>query len=169
MKNGNSSGKTQGGNQKKTNKPKRQNTAKYSKRQIDYLAEARQKAKDRDGKSKKLSSNRPKWSPPPLLTTPVILPVCSLCEKPIKEAAAAITDKVSGQPAHFDCIRNRISESETLSEGDTVSYIGGGRFGVINFKDKAAGAFKIKKIIEWEQTEKRSEWRNDISDHFSLT
>jgi hypothetical protein len=102
--------------------------------------------------------------------------------------ASALSDKDTGQAVHFDCVIARISESEILEPGDTISYIGGGRFGIIRFppglsaerdarnKPEAAWSssqgskdFKIKKILEWENKEERAEWRRIISEHFSVT
>jgi len=138
---------------------------------------------------------RPKWTPPEapeLSLTP--LP-CAWCEKPIREFSSAFTDPETGKPVHFDCAISRIAERERLDEGDSVAYIGGGRFGVMRFgkvngaesdspragrsssrkqgasQDAAQGAkkFVIKKILEWESTETRSEWRVALCDHFSVT
>jgi hypothetical protein len=93
-----------------------------------------------------------------------------------------MTDKASGQPVHFDCAAARIAEGETLESGDTVVYIGGGRFGIIHFpgmiRDTLQGRkngedydtrnFHIKKILEWEKKEDRAPWRKNIEDHYSV-
>jgi hypothetical protein len=51
-----------------------------------------------------------------------------------------------------------------------VSYIGGGRFGVIVFdKSHSPRGFKIKKIIEWEQKDNPIPWRKRLADRFSIT
>jgi hypothetical protein len=64
-------------------------------------------------------------------------------------------------------------EQETPEQGDVVSYIGGGRFGIVHFNEPAEkrekGAFTIKKILEWEDKENRAEWRGFIADHYSVT
>ncbi|MDR2745929.1 MAG: hypothetical protein LBB77_00655 [Treponema sp.] len=126
--------------------------------------------------------DRPKWKAPQLSTEPIPHPVCPYCGKPIKDIAAAITDKATGQPVHFDCAAARIAEGETLESGDAVVYIGGGRFGIVHFpgmiRDTLQGRrngddyntrnFQIKKILEWEDKENRAPWRKDIEDHFSV-
>ncbi|MDR2510456.1 MAG: hypothetical protein LBC77_07425 [Spirochaetaceae bacterium] len=145
MKNGNSQGKGRGAKGRRNNKSK-------------------QEAAKRPGPA------RQKWTPPPLLTTPIPQPLCRICSKPIKDLVSAFADTASGGAVHFDCARSSVIKRETLSEGDVVSYIGGGRFAVIYFESRRAGSFKIKKIIEWENhEEERALWRNDIADHFSLT
>jgi hypothetical protein len=84
--------------------------------------------------------------------------------------AAALNDKFSGAPVHFDCVIARIGENEALEKGDAVTYIGGGRFGVVHFNNpQDTKNFKVKKILEWEDKENRALWRRDISDHYSLT
>jgi hypothetical protein len=101
----------------------------------------------------------------------------------------AIQDKDSGQPVHFDCALARLTETERLDSGDVLSYIGGGRFGVVHFTESRAGfrnrlfqadsgryengppgrVFTIKKIVEWENRENRPDWRVSIADHYSIT
>jgi hypothetical protein len=132
--------------------------------------------------SERIAYDRPKWKAPQPSTEPIPHPLCPYCGKPIKDIAAAITDRATGQPAHFDCIAARIAEGETLESGDAVVYIGGGRFGVVHFpgmiRDTLQGRgngdgydtrnFQIKKIVEWEDKENRALWRKNIEDHFSV-
>jgi hypothetical protein len=113
--------------------------------------------------------NRPKWVPPTLLTSAIPKPECPVCGKPIDDLASAINDKISGRAAHFDCIRGKIAAGEPLGKGEVLSYIGGGRFGVVNFDGQEKRYFKIKKVIEWEVGETRADWREDIAGHYSIT
>ncbi|MCL2472741.1 MAG: hypothetical protein FWF26_03595 [Treponema sp.] len=143
---------------------------------------------------------RPKWVPPSINTDPLPVPDCPYCGKPIRDISSAIADKDTGLPVHFDCVTARIAKGENLEKGDTITYIGGGRFGIVGFgvsgessKDSSrvyprdfqgkAGSsadsdrfppargcdFKIKKIIEWENKDKKADWRTVICDHFSVT
>jgi hypothetical protein len=113
---------------------------------------------------------RPKWTPPKQPSVAIPAASCAWCNKAIKDISAAISDPDSGKPVHFDCVINRIIENEILESGDMVSYIGGGRFGIIHFNNPPdTRDFMIKKIFEWENKENRSEWRVTISDHFSVT
>ena len=114
--------------------------------------------------------DRPKWTPPrpPAFSMPAAS--CPWCNKPIKEMTTAICEPDTGKPVHFDCVINRIVEREVLETGDTVSYIGGGRFGIVHYNNPPdTRDFRIKKIFEWEKKEGRSEWRVTISDYFSVT
>jgi hypothetical protein len=144
---------------------------------------------------------RPKWMPPKMKLEPLPVSDCAWCGKPIRDISSAIADKDSGAPVHFDCVISRITFGERLEKGETVTYIGGGRFGIVSFgspisqnKDphaKSSGGFQgtgrqdsdrrlaappvpgrdftIKKIIEWENKEKRAEWRSAICEHYSVT
>jgi hypothetical protein len=114
-------------------------------------------------------ARRPKWTAVKLRTDPIPEPVCPYCGAPIKELACAVSDK-NGEAAHFECVQKRISAAERLEKGDTVTYIGGGRFGIVAFANpRVPKSFKIKKIIEWEKKDTHAEWRDGIADHFSLT
>jgi hypothetical protein len=122
--------------------------------------------------------------PPKLNIDPLPVPDCPICNKPIRDLLSAISDRNTGAPAHFDCVAAKVAGAEKLDKGDTITYIGGGRFGIVNFSNRdvvkgsaepeqprAAGAygFKIKKVIEWESNDERAEWRSDICDHYSVT
>jgi hypothetical protein len=122
---------------------------------------------------------RLRWIAPKLNTDPLPEPECAYCGKPIRDIGAAVQDKNSAAPVHFDCVIARLSEMETLEPGDAICYIGGGRFGVVCFAGQRSGprnpagenirAFTIKKIFEWEDREQRALWRASIADHYSLT
>jgi len=118
--------------------------------------------------------DRPKWVPPKVSTEPLPVPDCPWCGKPIKDISLALTDRESGAPVHFDCVSARIAGGEVLEKGEVITYIGGGRFGVVYFSGSgnshpANRNFKIKKIIEWENKDKRAEWRSLICDRYSIT
>ena len=129
---------------------------------------------------------RPKWVPPKVNTDPLPVPDCPWCGKPIREISLAMADKDTGVPVHFECVTSRIARGENLEKGDAVIYIGGGRFGIVSFGNEdaprvspasPAGSsadsqdrdFKIKKIIEWENKEKKADWRSAICEHYSIT
>ena len=118
---------------------------------------------------------RPKWIPPKMNTEPLPVPDCPFCGKPIRDISQAISDKDSSAPVHFDCVTARIAGGENLGKDDTVTYIGGGRFGIVSFESQDSQGktencdFKIKKIIEWENKDKRAEWRSMVCDHYSVT
>ena len=120
---------------------------------------------------------RPKWTPPKMNTDPLPVPDCSWCGKPIRDISQAISDIDTDLPVHFDCVTAKLAAEEKLEKGDVISYIGGGRFGIVNFIPRtgprpspdANNGFKIKKIIEWENKDKRADWRFEICDHYSVT
>jgi hypothetical protein len=110
------------------------------------------------------------WTPPVPPSEPLPIPNCPYCGKAIKDIAAAVGDKDTNEPVHFDCLIARIAQGETLEKGDAIAYIGGGRFGVVHFNGPhGSPPFTIKKILEWEDKEHRAEWRKTISEHYSVT
>lgn len=113
---------------------------------------------------------------------------CSFCGKPVTDVASALADRTTDKPVHFDCVLDYLAEHETLSAGQSISYIGQGRFAVISSKvpasvqgTSAAGLvaggavaagvpsprFVIERIIEWEPRDKKYEWRANIADAYS--
>lgn len=114
--------------------------------------------------------DRPKWTPPKLANTPLPKQECPYCGKLILDLSQAITDPTEGKPVHFDCAIDRIAKSERLMSGDVVSYIGGGRFGILHFDNSNdPKSFQIKKIFQWEEKDKRAPWRKDVADRYSST
>jgi hypothetical protein len=151
---------------RRDNQSQNRDSAKNGKKPSDFIMEGGGKFEKRRGGF----VERPKWVPPkpPVFSLPSA--VCAWCGKPIKEISTAISEPVGGKPVHFDCVISRIIEEEVLERGDIVSYIGGGRFGIIRYNNPPdILGFKIKKILEWENRENRSEWRAAISDYFTLT
>jgi hypothetical protein len=94
--------------------------------------------------------------------------VCALCGKPIRDPASAISDAAGEAAFHFDCALTRVKERETLAAGEVLSYIGGGRFGIIRV-DYLTKRFTIEKIIDWDKREDRLPWRKVIAEHYSKT
>ena len=94
--------------------------------------------------------------------------ICPKCGQPITDIASAIADKSTGQPLHFDCVLNQVKESEPTGENEKVAYIGQGRFAVLHYENiRDQRHFTIKKIIDWEDKDKKSEWREEIGSLYS--
>ena len=101
------------------------------------------------------------------------LPVlnCIRCSLPIQDHHSALSDRKTGEPVHFDCVMAELTEQEKPEGEDVLCYLGGGRFGIIRYNDTKgeSKSFTIKKILEWEDKEKRAEWRSIIAEHYSVT
>ena len=94
--------------------------------------------------------------------------ICPKCGQPITDIASAIADKATGAPLHFDGVLNQVKQSEPTGENEKVAYIGQGRFAVLQYENiRDQRHFTIKKIIEWENREQQSEWRNELSGLYS--
>jgi len=115
---------------------------------------------------------RQHWTAPKLNTEPLPVPNCTRCGQPVTDLHSALTD-AGGGTVHFDCVITELTKREFLEEGDTISYVGAGRFGIVNFGNsgdrKDQKVFTIKKILEWENKDERAEWRGIVADHYSIT
>ncbi|GHV89271.1 hypothetical protein AGMMS50267_16310 [Spirochaetia bacterium] len=166
------SGNGRGGNSRRRPSKKQEHRAKDDWQGQSLLPGKKKSDKDifRPDRNRGAMVNRPQWAPVKPPSTPIPAPDCPICAKPIRDISAAMTDKNSGLPAHFDCIIAKIAEKEVQDRGDVVAYIGGGRFGVVHYQNpQDTKNFKIKKIIEWEAKENRAGWRQPIADRFSTT
>lgn len=93
---------------------------------------------------------------------------CPKCNQPINDLASCLTDKATNTPMHFECAINEVSKSEKLGENEKIAYIGQGRFGVLYYENpRDQRHFTIKKIIEWEDRDTKSEWRGELSELYS--
>lgn len=96
--------------------------------------------------------------------------VCEKCGKEIKDLNTALSDKNTGNPVHFDCILNFIKSSEEVKENEEVVYIGNGSFAIVVFENpRIRKKFKIIKYIEWEEKNKKYQWRDEIKQLASST
>ena len=94
-------------------------------------------------------------------------PLCPICSKPVFDLASAIgADRESGQPAHFDCVYDRVKAAESLGPTEKVVYLGAGAFAVVEFKDGKEGAFVVKRRIQWEKENEKKDWRKAINRRF---
>lgn len=113
---------------------------------------------------------RPLWTAPKAPDEPIPVYNCPWCDTPIKDISTAISDKTSGLPVHFDCVIARLGKTEMMGANDAICYIGGGRFGLIQYNNPPDTTdFRIKKIFEWEDKDNRGDWRRNVSEHFSVT
>ena len=96
-------------------------------------------------------------------------PVCEICGQPINDIASALSNKDSENPVHFDCVLNKLTQVEKTRQNEKISYIGQGRFAVLDFENFNDGRhFKIKKVIEWEKKEQdRGAWRDEMAGLYS--
>ncbi len=87
---------------------------------------------------------------------------CPICGEAIFEIASAITEKLTGQPAHFECIIKKIAEEENIQEDETICYLGNGSFGIIQKRNSKQMTFFIRKRIQYEDKDTKKDWRQDL-------
>ena len=69
---------------------------------------------------------------------------------------------------HFDCVLAQLKQNERVGENEKIAYIGQGRFAVLYYENpRDQKKFVIKKIIEWEDRDQKSEWRDELSGLYS--
>jgi len=109
------------------------------------------------------SKREPAHDQPARRETPLIVPDCPVCEKPVRELAAALTHRATGKPAHFDCIIREIREANQLSPQERLCYLGGGTFGVLEFRPPGGGGkFVITRRIPYEEKESPQDWKKPL-------
>lgn len=76
--------------------------------------------------------------------------VCPICEKKIENMADTITDRRTGQPAHFVCVHDSLMKTLSLRDNQRLSYMGSGTFAVIeDVNEEGKTKFKIKEKFEY--------------------
>jgi hypothetical protein len=96
------------------------------------------------------------------------LPACPLCGKPVYDLSTALSaSRESGEPAHFDCVLERLAAAESLGPQEKLVYLGSGAFGVVEFSDKSETSFSVKRRIQWEKEGEKRDWRKALSSRVS--
>jgi len=94
---------------------------------------------------------------------PLVFPDCPICSKPVRDLSSALTHKITRQPAHFDCVMREVCDSNEIAPQERVCYLGGGSFGVVDFKPPGGPSkFVIKKRIQYEEKEIPQEWKKTL-------
>ncbi len=78
-------------------------------------------------------------------------PICQYCGTPIDTIASSLSTPEGGY-AHFDCVLSHIRESGIVKEGESLSYIGAGSFGIIGRNED--GKPYIVQKIQYESPER---------------
>jgi hypothetical protein len=93
----------------------------------------------------------------------MVFPDCPICARPVRELASALTHRLSGKPAHFDCIVKELRDANEISPEERLCYLGAGSFGILEFRSQGEGAkFVIRKRIPYEEKEHPQEWKKPL-------
>jgi hypothetical protein len=93
-----------------------------------------------------------------------VMPACPICGKPVYDLSTALAaSREAPEPAHFDCVLDRVTASETLAPGEKIVYLGSGSFGVVVFKDKSESSFTVLRRVQWEKEGEKKDWRRGLS------
>jgi hypothetical protein len=94
---------------------------------------------------------------------PRIAPDCPVCGKPVRELPSALTHRVSGKPAHFECILKELRDANELAPQEKLCYLGGGTFGILQFRPAGgASKFTIRKRITYEEKDSPQDWKKTL-------
>ncbi len=105
----------------------------------------------------------PSAPPAPVRTTPLEVPDCPVCGKPVRELSSALTHKLSRKPAHFDCVVRELREANEMAPQEKLCYLGGGSFGILEFRPPGSSSkFVIRKRIQYEEKELPQEWKKPL-------
>jgi len=95
--------------------------------------------------------------------SPRVSPECPVCHKPVRELPSALTHRLTGQPAHFECIMKEIRDAHALAPQEKLCYLGGGCFGVLQFRQAAGTSrFTIQKRIQYEEKDGPQDWKKTL-------
>jgi len=89
----------------------------------------------------------------------MVFPDCPVCKQSVRDLASALTHRETRQPVHFDCIMKELRESNELGPQEKICYLGGGAFGILEFRQ---GKFTIRKRIPYEEKDASAEWKKPL-------
>ncbi len=89
----------------------------------------------------------------------MVFPDCPICKQPVRDLPSALTHRETKQPVHFDCIMRELRDSNELGPQEKICYLGGGAFGILEFRQ---GKFTIRKRIQYEEKEAAQEWKKPL-------
>ena len=88
---------------------------------------------------------------------------CPLCDQTVRDVLTAID--YNDMPAHFDCIIKHLEETEEMEPKDKIVYLGGGSFGIVQFRNNNRNKLFVRKRIQFEEKDRKVEWRQKESEH----
>jgi hypothetical protein len=86
-----------------------------------------------------------------------------VCGRPVRELPSALTHRVTGKPAHFECILKELRDANELAPQEKLCYLGGGTFGILQFRQTGGTSrFTIRKRITYEEKDSPQEWKKTL-------
>lgn len=105
---------------------------------------------------------RPPAEGSPSTRPPQSYPECPVCKKPVRELPSALSYKATGTPAHFDCVLKELRDAHELLPQEKLCYLGGGCFGILQYKTNGSTKFTIRKKIPYEDKETQQDWKKGL-------
>jgi hypothetical protein len=110
---------------------------------------------------------QPNFEPKPAPQPTRPAPDCPICGKPITDLFSAVSYKENNEPAHFECILKWLSDAEKIAEDEKLVYLGGGTFGVVAANFVQGQKLTVKRMIQYENKEKKPDWRKELSSRYA--
>ncbi len=105
---------------------------------------------------------RPGAEASPAQAAPQSFPDCPVCGKPVRELSMALCHRVSKTPVHFDCVLKELRDANEVLPQEKICYLGGGTFGILQFRTLGTNKFTIRKKIPYEEKDAPQEWKKPL-------
>lgn len=84
---------------------------------------------------------------------------CCICQNPIEDPIDALPSLETQEPAHFQCLFEQINEKLELASGESLAYLGSGKFAVVSGPQRIV----VRKIELDMSNSPWPEWRKGLS------
>jgi hypothetical protein len=74
----------------------------------------------------------------------------------------AVCHRVTRTPAHFDCVLKELRDANEVLPQEKICYLGGGTFGILQFRTQGTNKFTIRKKIPYEEKDFPQEWKKPL-------
>jgi NAD-dependent SIR2 family protein deacetylase len=129
--------------------------------------DSRREGRQNQPREAQKNTNQPNFDPKPAPQPTRPAPDCPICGKPVTDLFSAIAYKENSEPAHFECIVKWLSDAEKLAEDEKLVYLGGGVFGVVPANFVQGQKLAVKRMIQYENKEKKPDWRKELSSRYA--
>ncbi|MFP4382546.1 MAG: hypothetical protein ACLFST_12390 [Spirochaetia bacterium] len=86
---------------------------------------------------------------------------CPVCGKPVNDLYTAIAHRATKEPSHLNCVIKELSQDENLEQNESLCYLGGGSFGIVQKSSGGKPQVTIKKRIQYEEKESSPSWKQE--------
>ena len=82
--------------------------------------------------------------------------ICPFCQKEIKNVLGAVIDRDTKKNSHLECVISYIRKDNDIKQNETICYLGGGAYGVVQTKkNRNHFSLNIKEKIQYIERPKK--------------